>query len=158
MKLYELQEALTQLDQVKFVLPDRTIVPPHFHITEIGSVVKKYIDCGGAKREETSISLQLFTADDYDHRLSVKKLSGILRLSIDQLNLDNQEVEVEYQGDTIGRYHVQFDGRVFRLIPMQTDCLAKDKCGIPTEKPRVRLSGLGSRTSVDVCAPDSGCC
>ena len=158
MKLNELKQALTQIDQVKFVLPDRTIVPAHFHVTEVGSVVRKYIDCGGEKREEYFINLQLFTAADYDHRLSVKKLSDIIQLSIEQLALDNHEVEVEYQSNTIGRYKLDFDGRVFRLISTQTDCLAKDKCGIPAEKPRVRLSALGSNANSDVCTPDSGCC
>jgi hypothetical protein len=37
-----------------------------------------------------------------------------------------------------------------------TDCLAKDKCGIPPSKPKVRLSTLGAEEAA--CTPGSGCC
>jgi hypothetical protein len=72
------------------------------------------------------------------------------------LGLENHEIEVEYQGDTIGKYGLEFKNGVFILISTQTDCLAKDKCGIPQEKPRLRLSTLQAQESS--CAPGSGCC
>ena len=37
------------------------IVPTtFFHITEVGQVNKRFIDCGGTKRDEKLISFQLF--------------------------------------------------------------------------------------------------
>ena len=70
-----------------------------------------------------------------------------------QLGYSNLELEVEYQQSTVGRYKLAFDGAVFQLINTRTACLAPDQCGIPQEKPRVRLSSSG----VD-CSPNSGCC
>ena len=59
-----------------------------------------------------------------------------------QLDCSDIEVEVEYKQNTIGRYKLAFDGAVFQLVNTQTACLAPDKCGIPEEKPRVRVTRL----------------
>ena len=77
----------------------------------------------------------------------------ILELAEKQLGYSNLELEVEYQQNTVGRYKLAFDGAVFQLINTQTACLAPDQCGIPQEKPRVRLSASGVN-----CSPNSGCC
>ena len=156
MKLSEIKSALSKVNEVTFTLPNGEQVPPHFHVTEVGNIQKHFIDCGGTIRKESVINFQLFTATDYDHRLSVQKLRSIIQLSEEKLGLENHEIEVEYQGDTIGKYGLEFKNGVFILISTQTDCLAKDKCGIPQEKPRLRLSTLQAQESS--CAPDSGCC
>ena len=156
MKLSEIKSALSEVNEVTFTLPNGRQVPPHFHVTEVGNIQKHFIDCGGTIRKESVINFQLFTATDYDHRLSVQKLRSIIQLSEEKLGLENHEIEVEYQGDTIGKYGLEFKNGVFILISTQTDCLAKDKCGIPQEKPRLRLSTLQAQESS--CAPGSGCC
>ncbi len=156
MKLSEIKSALSKVNEVTFTLPNGEQVPPHFHVTELGNIQKHFIDCGGTIRKESVINFQLFTATDYDHRLSVQKLRSIIQLSEEKLGLENHEIEVEYQGDTIGKYGLEFKNGVFILISTQTDCLAKDKCGIPQEKPRLRLSTLQAQESS--CAPGSGCC
>jgi hypothetical protein len=156
MKLSEIKSALSKVTEVTFALPNGEQVPPHFHVTEVGNIQKHFIDCGGTIRKESVINFQLFTATDYDHRLSVQKLRSIIQLSEEKLGLENHEIEVEYQGDTIGKYGLEFKNGVFILISTQTDCLAKDKCGIPQEKPRLRLSTLQAQESS--CAPGSGCC
>ena len=155
MKLSEIKSALSKVNEVTFALPNGEQVPPHFHVTEVGNIQKHFIDCGGTIRKESVINFQLFTATDYDHRLSVQKLRSIIQLSEEKLGLENHEIEVEYQGDTIGKYGLEFKNGVFILISTQTDCLAKDKCGIPQEKPRLRLSTLQAQESS--CAPGSGC-
>ncbi|HLR36776.1 MAG TPA: DUF6428 family protein, partial [Chitinophagaceae bacterium] len=71
------------------------------------------------------------------------------------LNIGDFDVEVEYQGQTIEKFALDFDGKTFLLTNKQTDCLAKDKCGIPNEKPKVTLSELKDESS---CTPGSGCC
>lgn len=124
-------------------------------MTEVGKITKHFIDCGGTERYEQVLNFQLWTADDYDHRLSAQKLKDILVLSERILNLKDAEIEVEYQGDTIGKYGLEFEGSHFVLTSKQTDCLAKDNCGIPSEKPKVRLSQLQAQTC---CDPNSGCC
>ncbi len=157
MKLSEIQRALTQIDRLKFYLPSGASVPSHFHITEIGAIERSFIDCGGTIRKESVINFQLFTAQDFNHRLGVSKLQSIISLSIEKLGLDDLDVEVEYQSDTIGKYGLEFDGEHFHLTAKQTDCLAKDKCGIPHQKPRIRLSSLTEKANQS-CTPESGCC
>ncbi|WP_286745786.1 DUF6428 family protein [Roseivirga sp. UBA1976] len=156
MNLSEIKSALSQVNEVIFTLPNGEQVPPHFHVTEVGNIQKHFIDCGGTIRKESVINFQLFTATDYDHRLSAQKLRSIIELSEEKLGLENLEIEVEYQGDTIGKYGLEFQNGVFQLTSTQTDCLAKDKCGIPQEKPRIRLSTLQAQESG--CTPGSGCC
>ncbi|MEM7110101.1 MAG: DUF6428 family protein [Bacteroidota bacterium] len=157
MKFFDVLTALESLTEVKFVLPDGSEVPPHFHVTEVGQLDKKFIDCGGTLRTESTINFQLFTAEDYDHRLSCEKLKRIIELSIDKLSLGNHEVEVEFQSETISVYDLAFANGEFRLLAKQTDCLAKDKCGIPSHKPKIRLSALSAKDQT-TCGPGSGCC
>ena len=154
MKLEEVKSALAQLDTIAFQLPNGELVPNHFHVTEVGKITKHFIDCGGTVRHEEVVNFQLWNANDYDHRLHPEKLVNIIALSQKTLDIGNLEVEVEYQGQTIEKFSLDFDGTHFLLTTKQTDCLAKDQCGIPTEKPRVKLSELQQTD----CAPGSGCC
>ena len=154
--LTEIKMILTKIDEVVFALQNGDLVPPHFHVTEVGSVQKHFIDCGGTVRYENVVNFQLFTATDYDHRLSSQKLLSIIELSEEKLGLEDHEIEVEYQRDTIGKYGLDFRDGIFILTSTLTDCLAKDKCGIPQEKPRVRLSTLQSEENT--CKPGLGCC
>lgn len=150
MKLSHFKESLNQLEKIAFKLPNGTLVPCHFHVTEVGKVNKHFIDCGGTVRTEEVISLQLWEANDYDHRLHPEKLLSIIKLSEEHLGLKDSEVEVEYQGETICKYNISFDGVNFNLLSKFTDCLAKDNCGIPQEElPKKETS---------CCDPSSGCC
>lgn len=150
MKLSELKSILDEIETVEFELPDGNLIPQHFHVTEIGQVDKRFMDCGGKLRKESVINFQLFSADDYDHRLSVKKLKSILNQSEQTLLLDDLEIEVEFQSDTIGKYHLDFEHSHLKLVTTQTACLATDKCGIPS------LSS--SNSTQNSCTPGSGCC
>jgi hypothetical protein len=155
MKLSAIKTQLEGLPQVNFILPDGSQVPAHFHVTEVGQVSKKYIDCGGTLREESKVTFQLWEDGDVDHRLAASKLLNIIGLAEHLLSIPDLEVEVEYQGNTIGRYGLDFNGTDFLLTATQTDCLAKDKCGIPMEKPKIRLSSIAQGP---ICTPNSGCC
>ncbi len=156
MKLSAFKEKLKGLEQISFVLPTGELVPTHFHVTEVGSVTKHFIDCGGTVRNEKRVNFQLWEANDYDHRLHPEKLISIIELSEKQLGLSDEEIEVEYQGATIGKYGMDVRGDEFMLTSLTTDCLAKDKCGIPPEKLKVSLSDLNKKESA--CVPGSGCC
>jgi len=156
MKLSEVKSALTQLKSIAFQLPDGSLVPTHFHVTEVGKISKHFIDCGGTVRKENVTNFQLWNADDYNHRLHPEKLLKIIELSEKVLEMEDLEIEVEYQGDTIGKFGLDFDGVNFLLTNKQTDCLAREKCGVPQEKQKLVLSGLSSKGSA--CTPDSGCC
>ncbi len=152
MKLSAFKEVLKSKSTIGFELPNGTMVPNHFHVTEVGQINKRFIDCGGTVRNENVVNFQLWEANDYDHRLHPEKLVNIIELSEKVLEIEDTEIEVEYQGETIGKYGLEYEGGNFLLTSKLTDCLAKDKCGIPEEKLKVPLSGLNS------CAPGSGCC
>lgn len=155
MRLSEIKNKLNQLEKIAFQLPNGELVPSHFHVTEIGKITKHFIDCGGTVRNEEVVNFQLWNANDYDHRLHPEKLLNIIELSEKTLNIGDLEIEVEYQDDTIGKFGLDFDGKNFLLTNKQTDCLAKDKCGIPEEKPKLKLSELNNES---VCTPGGGCC
>jgi Family of unknown function (DUF6428) len=155
MKLSEIKDILKQTNQIAFQLPNGDLVPSHFHVTEVGKVNKHFIDCGGTVRREEVANFQLWNADDYDHRLHPEKLLHIIELSEKVLDLGDLDIEVEYQGQTIEKFGLDFQNNQFLLTSKQTDCLAKDKCGIPMAKPKIRLSDLENKSC---CSPDSGCC
>lgn len=135
-------------------LPDGSLVPPHFHVTEVGRIRKDFIDCGGTRRTAQSCSLQVWVADDTDHRLQAGKLANILRLAAPLFEQEPLPVELEYEDDVISQYPLEGIeitpmGLLFVLGGKHTDCLAKDKCGIPARG----SVGLGL-TSCDT----PGCC
>lgn len=154
MKLSEIKQLLSTLDNVSFELEDGSFVPEHFHVTEVGQITKNFIDCGGTIRHEKVVNFQLWNADDYEHRLKPGKLLHIIELSEQQLGMEDGEIEVEYQAGTIGKYDLEFNGKNFVLKNKLTACLALDACGIPEKKPMINLSQLPTSG----CTPNSGCC
>ena len=151
MNITEIKTILKASKTIAFKLPNGTLVPAHFHVTEIGKVHKDFIDCGGKRRQESKISFQLWEENDYDHRLHPEKLVSIIELAERQLGLADEIIEVEYQGDTIGKYNLEHDGQNFILAPQQTACLAKENC-VPAHSEETMMS-LGSE-----CTPGGGCC
>lgn len=158
MKLSEIKNSLKVLETIAFQLPNGDLVPNHFHVTEVGKVTKHFIDCGGTVRNEEVANFQLWEANDYDHRLHPEKLLSIIELSENKLQIPDLEIEVEYQmKETIGKFNLEFDGKNFLLTSKLTDCLAKDKCGIPPEKLKVKIGGWKAKET-SCCTPNSDCC
>jgi hypothetical protein len=155
MKLSELKNTLSNASAVNFELENGTLIPEHFHVTEVGVVSKHFIDCGGTIRNEKVANFQLWNANDYDHRLKATKLLNIIKLSEEKLGMEDLEIEVEYQADTIGKYGLSFNGYNFILVAKQTACLASDSCGIPSEKMKVKMADLVTQNT---CTPGGGCC
>jgi Family of unknown function (DUF6428) len=115
-------------------LPSGEFVPDHFHITEVGSVHKQFIDCGGTRRESLSCALQVWVANDIHHRLDSTKLSKIMKEAATLVN-DDTPMVVEYGSDTVATYplgdvEVTPKGLVFLLGTKPTACLAKAQCGV----------------------------
>jgi hypothetical protein len=156
MKLSEIKKELNTLENVTFLLPNGTYVPEHFHVTEVGLITKNFIDCGGKVRNETVVNFQLWDANDFEHRLKPKRLLDIIILSEKNLGIEDNEIEVEYQAETIGKYDLGFNGKDFTLLNKQTACLAEDACGIPQEKQKLKTSDIPSQTNS--CTPGGGCC
>lgn len=121
---------------VKFVLPDESCVPMHAHITDVGTVFRHLMDCGGQTRQEAYVVLQLWVGPDFDHRLKSQMLLRIFEQS--QAVLDKLPdgraigVVVEYQEGTLSLYRldqVMVGGEelVFELAVISTQCLAAER-------------------------------
>lgn len=65
---------------------------------------------------------------NFHHRFKAEKLIKIIDTSIRNLSLENEEIEIEYQGDTIGKYDLDFNGEHFLLQSKNTSCRANDSC------------------------------
>jgi hypothetical protein len=138
MKLSELKSLLRAHPGAlpRFVLPDGDQIPAHFHVTEVGHVARRFIDCGGTLHDTAhTCLLQTYVADDVDHRLEAGRLARILELGAQILPSDDLEVEVEYDCCVMAKYpiasgHLTGAQLEFQLGQKHTDCLAKEKCGI----------------------------
>lgn len=141
-----------------FRLPDGGLIPVHCHITEVGHVTKRFIDCGGTRRSTESCLLQTWVADDTEHRLTAGKLAGIFARAGDVLPGTDLPVEIEYEDFSVSQFPVTgaevVDGSLlFQLGLKHTDCLAKELClpGVCGPAPKVDLLG-------GCCTPGGGCC
>jgi hypothetical protein len=117
------------------MLPGGEFVPAHFHVTEIGRVNKEFIDCGGVRRKDETCMLQVWTADDTDHRLPAGRLAQIFAIAKPVIGSDDLPVGIEYGPDVAAQYFVSDievtpKGLLFVLAGKQTECLAQDRCGV----------------------------
>ena len=156
MKLSEIKGILAERESVNFKLENGQVVPEHFHVTEVGVITKDFIDCGGTVRHEKVANFQLWDANDFEHRLKAGKLLKIISLSEQVIGMEDLDIEVEYQSETIGKYDLAYDGDNFVLISKTTACLAMDKCGIPAKKEKLEMVNLAG--AANTCTPGSGCC
>jgi len=147
MQLTQLIEQLNQHPDagLAFTLPDGSAVAQHFHVTEVGRVRKDFIDCGGTVRQTDACVLQVWVADDVDHKLEAGKLGKIITLGKSILGEDDLPVEIEYDVGVITQFAVEsFEASdaviTLKLAGKHTACLAPEKC------------------KVDEGAADSACC
>jgi hypothetical protein len=122
---------------VSILRPDGTAVPAHYHLTEVGHVAKKFVDCGGKFRVSETCVLQIHFAAPQDdgHRLTAGKFARILDLAKPILPTEDLPVEVEYEAGLISQAslaRVSLEHGVLQLGlgARHTACLAKEKCGI----------------------------
>jgi len=135
--------------EIQFALPKRGFVPAHFHVTEVGQVRKDFIDCGGTLRSESACTMQIWVANDVDHRLNTTKLARIFESAAPLLKSRDLPVEVEYDQETVGLFSVADavvspTAVVLNLQAKHTTCLAPDRCGL-------------NILTVSDCGP-TGCC
>jgi Family of unknown function (DUF6428) len=151
MKLPELRKFLHQYPNnfPRFVLPDGDYIPAHAHLTEVGHVVKNFVDCGGMTGREEKVVLQAHVGDDTEHRLKSDRLSKILQLGERLLPHANLDVEVEYDCCVVAHYPiaaVRADGEYLDLILQRgrTQCRARER--------------RESKAPTDCCPAKAGCC
>lgn len=157
MKLSQFKSALQLAkpeSNPQFLQVNGMAIEAHYHITEIGLILKNYVDCGGVVRQERKASMQVWLANDTDHRLSCEKLLSIIEKSEQLFGLKDEELEVEFQGQTIETYCLNAQDFGFQFVVKKTTCLAPDHCGIPNESLPTDMQAPKSSS----CAPNSGCC
>ena len=152
MNLSQFKLQLENLEKLDFYLENGTKVPSHFHITEIGISTKQFTDCGNTFRISKKATFQLWSSTDIDHRLNPKKVISIID-STSHLFVEDLDIEIEFQQETVGKFALNFENDKFVLMNTFTDCLAKDSCGLPVEKIKKSINEL-----VNTCSPNSGCC
>jgi hypothetical protein len=135
----------------RFVLPDGDFIPAHAHVTEIGHVVKNFIDCGGVTGKSETVLLQTHVGSDTGHRLKSERFAKILALGERVLPHDQLEVEIEYDCCVVAQYpveEVRTAGEHLDVIlgSRRTQCLAQE---------REKAAGLAP---VSCCAPASTAC
>lgn len=157
MKLSEFKNHLKNIETLDFFLENGQKVPLHFHITEVGITTKHFTDCGNTFRIKKNASVQLWTSVDYWHRLEPQKIVAIIESTENIFEGEDLDIEVEYQQDTIGKFELEYIDNQFVLTNTKTDCLAKDSCGLPIEKVKIKMSEL--QGYIDACCnPNSNCC
>ena len=133
----------------RFVLPDGDYIPAHAHVTEVGYVVRNFIDCGGLTGKEEKVVLQTHVGKDTDHRLRSDRFAKILRLGDRVIPSACLDVDVEYDCCVVAQYpiaEVRPDGEHLNLILQRgrTQCRARER--------RV------GENATDCCASSAACC
>ena len=137
MKLTEIKSLLelNPTKRINFEICGKRI-PSHFHITEAGKIKKSFVDCGGNVREKISCAIQIWVANDFEHRVDSEKFLKILKFA-DRFfsEQENPEMEIEYGEEVISQYQIEsfrinHEQICFEAFGMKTDCLAPEKCGL----------------------------
>ncbi len=116
----------------RFILPDGDLIPAHAHVTEVGHLTKRFIDCGGEIGEQQSVLVQTWVGDDTDHRLTSDRFAKILQLGARVLPGDQLPVEVEYDCCVVAQYPIESvepngDHLDILLGSKRTRCLARER-------------------------------
>ena len=124
MKLSTFQRALAQYREhdLAFVLPGGKSVPSHAHVTEVGRTEKSFVDCGGKRREQVFASLQIWVADDTEHRLPAGKLAAIMEQAEDVLGCGDPDMHIPFErvietGEVFTRMGATVDVRRYPGMP-----------------------------------------
>ena len=151
MNLRELQTVLEANPQTfpRFVLPDGEHIPAHAHVTEVGHVVRNFIDCGGVKGKEEKIVLQTYVGSDTAHRLRSDRFAKILQLGNSVIPQSDLEVDIEYDCCVVAQYPIteaKRDGNHLNLMLQRgrTQCRARKR--------------RQAETSAGCCETASACC
>ena len=133
----------------RFVLPDGDYIPAHAHVTEVGHVVRHFIDCGGLTGKQERAVLQTHVGNDTDHRLRSDGFAKILELGNRVIPSADLDVYVEYDCCVVAQYpiaEVRPDGEHLDLFLRRgrTQCRARER--------------RESETAARCCAPSATCC
>lgn len=136
-----------------------SFVGANYHITEVKNITIDAIDCGARPDYWKETVIQLWESpkekDKRDYMSAYKALSILNK--VDKVKPMEREVEVKFEYSNpnfhtaqlfVNAHQVSGDNLIFHLGVKQTDCKAKETCGVPET----------IEESVSECAPGSGCC
>ena len=151
MTFHDLENALEANPELfpRFVLPDGDYIPPHAHVTEVGHVVRNFIDCGGLTGKEEKVVLQTHVGNDTDHRLRSDRFARILELGNRVIPSADLDVDVEYDCCVVAQYPIanaKPDGEHLNLILQR----GRTKCRMRERRQ--------SETAATCCATSAACC
>jgi hypothetical protein len=151
MKWHHLQDVLAKnpVKFPRFVLPAGQYIPAHAHVTEVGHVVRNYIDCGGMRGKEERVVLQTHVGNDTEHRLRSDRFSKILQLGGRVVPPADLDVDIEYDCCVVAQYPIaeaRPRGQYLDLILERgrTQCRAQER--------------RKNKTADACCAAAAACC
>lgn len=133
----------------RFILPNGDFIPEHAHITEVGHVVRNFVDCGGVTGREERIVLQTHVGNDTGHRLRSDRFAKILRLGNRVIPSADLDVDVEYDCCVVAQYPIiearpEGDHLNLFLQRGRTQCRARKR--------------RDSETAARCCVTSTACC
>ncbi|MFS4493133.1 DUF6428 family protein [Maribacter sp. 2308TA10-17] len=143
-----------------FEYKPNSFVRANYHITEIKNITVDSVDCGAKTDFWKETIIQLWedpTEVDTEGTMSAFKALGILN-KVDTIKPMKREVEVKFEYSNANFHMAQLfvndvelseDRIIMKLGVLQTDCKAKETCGVTVEV---------STQENNSCAPGSGCC
>ena len=151
MKYATLRKALERYPTTlpRFILPSGDYIPAHAHLTEVGHVVRHFIDCGGLTGKEEKALLQTHVGNDTEHRLRSDRFAKILELGNRVIPSADLDVDVEYDCCVVSQYPIaeaRPDGEHLNLFLRRgrTQCRARER--------------RQSETAAHCCATSATCC
>lgn len=144
-----------------FEYKEGQFVGANYHITEIKNITVDSVDCGSGVDYWKETIVQLWESPDEQQKeeyMSAYKALGILNKvnSIKPMELD-VEVKFEYSNPNfhtaqlfVNDFTFNNDKLILKLGVEQTDCKARETCGVPVE--------AAVNVQSACCTPGGGCC
>ena len=136
-------------------------VDTNYHITEVKNTVIHSVDCGGRADQWNETIIQLWESPEEKGKIGYLKVQKALEI-FDRVHnihpLDGAAiVKFEYSNENFHKAHLEIHNIeltsskvIVKLFVTETDCKAKDVCGVPET--------VLVNEQQNSCAPGSGCC
>lgn len=136
--------------EVVFYLNNGTVFSPHFHISFISKVDKTGFTCEKIPYAEAFVEIQLWVADDVNHRISGDKFLSILsKLDLQAADLlKDLNIQLDLNG-VLSSFSLRQSEGLLVLNPLKASCPVPELCVVDNVQEEVN-SGA--------CKPGSGCC
>jgi len=144
-----------------FEYSEGQFVDTNYHITEVKNTVINSVDCGGRADQWNETIIQLWESPEEKGKIGYLKVQKATEIfdRVDAIHAIDKKaiVKFEYSNETFHKAHLEVHAIevtsskvIVQLFVTDTDCKAKELCGVPEMT-------LASEQQ-DSCAPGSGCC